>query len=1277
MEPGARAFAPPSAFGEYELVRPLGRGGMGVVYLAHDTLLDRHVAIKFITGTVRGTLDDWDHARFFVEARAIARLAHPNVVAVHRAGVVADHPYLVSELVRGQSLAELPRPMPWREVCAIGIDLARGLAAAHRAGVLHRDLKPANAMRGEDGTVKLLDFGLAKVVEASTARTLKAVPKASDISADPNATRPLAPAPAAGGAGPTSSDAPTERAGTPLYMAPEVWLGQVATERSDLYSLGVLLYELAAGAAPLAGLSAEAIEARVASADAPPLATRAPGVEPRFAALVDALLARDPAVRPASADAVREALEALVDAGAARALPEGAPYRGLAPFEAAHRALFFGRDAEVRAVLDRLRAQPLVLVVADSGIGKSSLCRAGVVPRVEEGALGDVAPRRAISLVPSRRPLVSLAAALGPSLGGEAAVEALLRERPADLGRELRRGEGLVLFVDQLEELVTLAAPAEAAAFAAALTSMVAAGGALRVLATARTDFLSRLQTLPTLGREISAAVLLLGPMDAEGLRQAIVGPVTAKGFRFESEGTVESLLAEALRARGGLPLLEFALALLWDRRDEARRVIPDGALEALGGVSGALARHADGVLAALPPAERAEAMRLLGALLTAEGTRARRADRELVLAGGGPARAALDALVRGRLLVATEADAPTETAYEIAHEALVDGWSTLRGLVSQDAGRRWAEERVARAAREWERLHHAREALWGERQLAETRAAGPGLGELERAFLARSRRAVLGRRLLRGGAVLAVPVLIGAALLVARARVRQELEARIGGHVTACLGALDGAAMLARSVDAERTRALALFDAQRPEEAEAGWTRAAALAHDLEARQLRAQREIEAALPYDPDRPALRALAARALHERWRTSRDPLARDDLAERIVALDPHGREAGSLRAKATLSVTSLPAGAAVSMRRLGGAEVPLAPIGRTPLELALDHGSYLLEVTAEGGPPVRLPILLERGERLAAEVPIPTATEIPAGFVYVPPGRFVLGSVDDGPLRRSFFRAPPAHTATTGGYFIARHEVTFGDWITFLEQLPAAERTRRTPRARISANVALELLPRGRTWELQMRPAGHTYTARAGEPIRYRGRDRRAEQDWLRMPVSAVSYDDALAFSAWLDRTGRVPGARVCTEREWERAARGADARPLPTGDHLGPDDANIDVTYGQKPEAFGPDEVGAHPGSRSLFGVDDLAGNVWEIVAPAAPGLGPTDRGGSFYEDELTALVVNRNPSEPGKRYPLLGLRVCATPGNARLAQGGYSTGRPGQAGVPSSPERF
>jgi formylglycine-generating enzyme required for sulfatase activity len=185
------------------------------------------------------------------------------------------------------------------------------------------------------------------------------------------------------------------------------------------------------------------------------------------------------------------------------------------------------------------------------------------------------------------------------------------------------------------------------------------------------------------------------------------------------------------------------------------------------------------------------------------------------------------------------------------------------------------------------------------------------------------------------------------------------------------------------------------------------------------------------------------------------------------------------------------------------------------------------------------------------------------------------------------------------------------------------------------------------LPNGR-FRLDLKPLDHMYSAVEGQPIRYRGRSHREVQDWRRFPVSAVSFDDGKAFAAWLASTGRVPSARLCEEREWERAARGADRRSFPNGFRPEADDFNRDVTYNRVPDAFGPDEVGSHPASSSPFGVDDLAGNVWEWTRSATPSAPVTNRGGSFYHGDLTCRSTNRDLVDSATRHPLAGLRICA-----------------------------
>jgi hypothetical protein len=163
-------------------------------------------------------------------------------------------------------------------------------------------------------------------------------------------------------------------------------------------------------------------------------------------------------------------------------------------------------------------------------------------------------------------------------------------------------------------------------------------------------------------------------------------------------------------------------------------------------------------------------------------------------------------------------------------------------------------------------------------------------------------------------------------------------------------------------------------------------------------------------------------------------------------------------------------------------------------------------------------------------------------------------------------------------------------------------------------------------PDNKQWRIELAPTEHLYQASNSQLIEYLDRSPpHHDVDWRKLPVSAIVLEDALAYLQWLDRTGQVPGARLCTEHEWERAARGADDRLFPSGDSLEPSSANFDETYGRSPRAFGPDAVGSHPASDSPFGVADLAGNVWEWTTSCSVGQEVTYRGGSWYESRMNA----------------------------------------------------
>jgi eukaryotic-like serine/threonine-protein kinase len=260
--------------GRYQLVEVIGRGAMGTVYRATDLTLGRSVAVKLMPGSV-GDQDPTSVARFEREARAAAALNHPAVVAVYDAGADETTRFIVMELVSGRSLEAILRdegPLEPDRAAGIAARVADALAAAHAAGIVHRDIKPANVMVAQDGSVKVLDFGIARAIDGT------ALTQSSSV------------------------------LGTAAYMSPEQAFGKPADARSDIYSLGCVLYALLGGHPPFAGDSVAAILNQHASVAPRSLDLDNSRVTPELNALVLQMLAKSPDDRPSNAAEVRDRL---------------------------------------------------------------------------------------------------------------------------------------------------------------------------------------------------------------------------------------------------------------------------------------------------------------------------------------------------------------------------------------------------------------------------------------------------------------------------------------------------------------------------------------------------------------------------------------------------------------------------------------------------------------------------------------------------------------------------------------------------------------------------------------------------------------------------------------------------------------------------------------------------------------------------------------------------------------------------------------------------------
>lgn len=287
---GALPATQPESLGHYHIIRPLGAGGMGEVYLARDSRLEREVAVKTLPQTLAAEATRL--ARFEREAKAAAALNHPNIVTIYAIEDVDGQRFITMELVDGRTLREhvMPPGLPLEELYSLGIHLADALYAAHRCGVIHRDLKPANVMMSWDGRVKVLDFGLAALRRAVDDRDANETTLTLD---EHVATRT------------------GEIMGTPGFMAPEQLQGAPVDSRADLFALGAVLYFAATGTAPFTAASIPETVAR-ALRDDPPTPSRLRAELPaELDRLVLRLLAKDPDRRIQTALDVRNELEDL------------------------------------------------------------------------------------------------------------------------------------------------------------------------------------------------------------------------------------------------------------------------------------------------------------------------------------------------------------------------------------------------------------------------------------------------------------------------------------------------------------------------------------------------------------------------------------------------------------------------------------------------------------------------------------------------------------------------------------------------------------------------------------------------------------------------------------------------------------------------------------------------------------------------------------------------------------------------------------------------------
>ena len=676
----------------YQILGRNTTGGFSVVCRAFQPGVEREVAIKVISPVFANEPEFI--RRFETEAQLIARLEHPFIVPIFDFWRDPDGAYLVMrwlpDNVRG--LIARQGALEPEQVVRITEQVASALTFAHKHGVIHLDIKPDNILLDADGNAYLSDFGIALVRDAESTP-------------------------------PPDHDDQTQ--GSPAYMTPEQLLGNKVAPYTDIYQLGLTIYEMLVGSSPFAGKT--------------PGTTILQHLRDPLPALPPALSAADPVLMRATlkdpTERYESASELALDLRLAL-LPEGSapfsgmidltaheesaillnPYKGLRAFDEADSEDFFGREAVTARLHQRLTEESssarFLAVVGPSGSGKSSLVRAGLLPslrldeRTRRWFIADMLPGTnplqsvAASLLSvARRPLPDLPERLAASPDGLTAIVA-----------ELLEGEegDLLLFIDQFEEVFTLAEEeSERAQFLRLIDHAVRApGGRLHVIVVLRADFYDRPLADERFGALMQARTEVVLPLSAAEIENAIVRPAVRVGLTVEHE-LVTAMIADVRDEPGALPLLQYALTELFESCVDRRLTL--AAYRASGGVLGALARRAEDVYENLTSIQRIIAHQIMLRLITlgegVEDTRRRVRRAELIDLLGSDAQPVLDAFGRYRLLTFDHDPETREPTIEIAHEALIRVWGRLREWLNASRADVRTQRALAALAGEWENM--------------------------------------------------------------------------------------------------------------------------------------------------------------------------------------------------------------------------------------------------------------------------------------------------------------------------------------------------------------------------------------------------------------------------------------------------------------------------------------------------------------------------------------------------------------------------------------------
>lgn len=756
----------------YELQERIAVGGFGTVYRARQPVIEREVAIKIILPELASQPEFI--RRFDTEAQLVARLEHPHIIPLYDYWRNPDGAYLVMRYLRGGSLRNLLNkgaldPL----ICTRILDqLASALDLAHRHDVIHRDIKPANILLDDDGNAYLGDFGIAKDIGTFGSE----ITDSKDV------------------------------VGSLDYITPEQARGEEVTKQTDVYSLGILLYEMLTGEHPYAGIMSVQRVYKHMTEPVPDIHNVPASMRDSINEVIQKATAKDPQdryenvlelalafhkaiglsdtqpipsfaalftarereiigyiVRGLDAEQIAQNLSAslstvrwqlrqiyeklgaanheeaveraqaleLVDAEgnitltdilsrtAILALPEPMnPYKGLHAFQSTDARDFFGREEQIEQLLHRMDEDHawsrFLAVVGPSGSGKSSLVRAGVIPALRRGALPHSDSWFFVEMLPDNAPIEQLLVALMQVAADDLfEIHDMLQQHEDGILKAAEHilpddGSELVIVVDQYEELFTLVEDeATRTHFMALLRRAVTDPmSRVRILITLRADYYDRPLQYTEFGELLRTRMETVLPLSASGLERAIIGPAERVGVSFET-GLVAQIVSEMNQQIGALPLLQYALTELFERR--AGWVMTSEAYNDIGGAVGALANRADELYQQLTPEGQQLTRQMFLRLVTlgegAEDTRRRATfDEVLSLSDNSTLmQSIIDTYARYRLLSLDHDPDTRKPTVEVAHEAILREWEQLRGWLNSSRDDIRQERTLAHLADEWQ----------------------------------------------------------------------------------------------------------------------------------------------------------------------------------------------------------------------------------------------------------------------------------------------------------------------------------------------------------------------------------------------------------------------------------------------------------------------------------------------------------------------------------------------------------------------------------------------